>query len=120
MPKRSPARAGSAGLRAPTPTTHNGLLEECDYLVKLTLTEGEARWRRSELCRDFPDEKVTNEGVARAGTHLCNPADICFLAGYFAREAKRRRGAARTAILNLVRVAERVLFREEGWKGKIA
>lgn len=86
--------------------TYKETLDECDHLVKLSLTEAEARWLLERLDEAFPRRKETNHGVARSGTHLCNPADICVLAGFFARDWKKRRGAARSASYKLLCIAE--------------
>ncbi|MDE1821872.1 MAG: hypothetical protein KGJ23_09970 [Euryarchaeota archaeon] len=94
--------------------TYKEMLAESDHLVKLNLTGPEARWLRRSLSEAFPRHQVTNEGVARAGTHLCVPADICVLAGFFARGARRRRGAGRSVSFKLARIAEREVLREEG------
>ena len=94
--------------------TYRELVAEARDKVKLTLTEAEAAWLLRYLTQTYPRHPETNEGVARSGTHLCNGADICVIAGGMSADRRPGRGAGKTATLKVLRAAERILLRTEG------
>jgi len=83
---------------------------ESRHKVRLSLTATEAAWLQKYLDGKFPDEKETNAGVARAGTHVCNPNDISWIAGTMVSRVKKGRGISRTIAIKMARIAERTLL----------
>ncbi len=96
--------------------TYREMLAECDHLVRLSLKRAEVRSLGRELSATFLDEAAIDERAAREGTEVCNPSDVCVLAGFFARDRRKRRGATRPEIHRFHKNAMREWSKDDGRK----
>ena len=91
-------------------------IDEADERVTLSLTTQEASWLHSYLSSRHPDAKALNARIARAGTHLNNPSDLCFIAGELAKSTKEATGIEKQVAIRMCRLAQGLVTQSEGRK----